>query len=164
MTIYPNLTKEVIKRIGDKYNLKKEFRLSKNNDLKSFKADVFIKLENNYELFLEIEETQNHPDTNVSKYWMYLDKKPDIKIILLQFFGRTFIGSKNNYLSRRELCRFIAKKMNDKLRDRFEYIELNRNDEYSLEKYKTPLGEIAQFIVEQVETQVKKYDKREGSN
>ena len=131
---YPKLTKIVCGKLKETFKDKggvNEYRLFKENGLISFKADFSVELSSNTFLFVEVEETQTHPDTNVSKYWMFLEKNKGINIILIQIFGRGFTETKNNYRSRLDLCNFIAGKMSEALKERFKYYskELNKKQE-----------------------------------
>jgi len=144
-----NLTKGVRGKLksflGDKA-ISKEVYLSKEKF--SFKAD--IQINNSSEvIFIEIEESQTHPDTNVSKYWGYLESNPNRKVKLIQIFGRGFSETENNYASRKKLSEFIAKKIKLAFPKDFEYVPLNLKDfNYSPEDYKSKGAEITDKVVE----------------
>ena len=86
-------------------------------DRTSFKADIFIK--GDPQIFVEVDEQQANPDTNVSKYWMYLEKNPDLKITLIHVFGEIVTGQ--NYKSRADLAAFIANKIEGATNGSFKY-------------------------------------------
>jgi len=73
------------------------------------KADIFVELKG-VKLFIEVEGSQPHPDTNVAKYWYWIDQtKPKGKVVLIHVFGHEFYD--NNYRSRTLLCGFLARKI-----------------------------------------------------
>lgn len=113
----------------------KERKFSK--DTWAFKSDFAIGLGQDNWLFVEIENAQPHPDTNVSKYWTLLDKNKDVNITLIQIFGKRFLEeSKNDYRSRLDLCKFIADKIHKEYGKRFIYSS----------KKSTNIGEIIELI------------------
>ena len=144
-----NLTKGVRGKLksllGDKV-ISKEVYLSKEKI--SFKAD--IQINNDSELiFIEIKESQTHPDTNVSKYWVYLEGNLNKKVKLIQIFGRGFSETENNYTSRKKLSEFIAKKIKLAFPKNFAYVPLNLKDfNYSQEDYKNKGTEITDKVIE----------------
>jgi len=151
---FPSLTNEVREKLKLIYEkVGSEVRLSK--DKFSFKADAKIEL-NDEIIFIEVEEAQTHPDTNVSKYWMYLQENPDKKIKLIQIFGRAFIETVNNYASRKKLSEFIAKKIKGSFSENFEYVPINLRDfNYSKEDYKNNIGEIVNKVIELIREHIK---------
>lgn len=73
------------------------------------KSDIYVEF-NGGKLFIEVEGSQPHPDTNVTKYWYWIEHtKNKGKIILIHVFGNEFYD--NNYRSRTALCGFIAEKI-----------------------------------------------------
>lgn len=73
------------------------------------KADIFVEFKD-VKLFVEVEGSQPHPDTNVTKYWYWIDQtKPKGKVVLIHVFGHEFYD--NNYRSRTALCDFLAEKI-----------------------------------------------------
>ncbi|MDO8747742.1 MAG: hypothetical protein Q7J72_01320 [Candidatus Omnitrophota bacterium] len=86
-----------------------------------FKADIACDIKNG-KLIIEIEQGQPHPDTNVAKYWYWLEKsKYKGKLYLIQVFGREFYD--NNYKSRADLCQFVAEKIS-KCHANFKYMSI----------------------------------------
>lgn len=103
------LIRNKLKIRGYDVSPKEEFYINKNKKI-SFKSDIVISLDKRT-IFIEVEESQHHPDTNVSKYWYSIESN-EIKespILLIQIFGKLFY--KDNYKSRVELSKFIAKKI-----------------------------------------------------
>lgn len=75
----------------------------------SFKSDLYFEV-SGINIFIEVEDRQPHPDTNVSKYWQWVEENSiKLPVVLVQIFGKEFYG--NNYRSRAELCTFIAEKI-----------------------------------------------------
>ena len=75
-TNYPNLTKTVRATIKSKYSQiddKGEWHLNPSNLKTSFRTDIQISKDNDNLLCIEIEEAQSNPDTNVTKYWPFLE-------------------------------------------------------------------------------------------
>ncbi len=150
---YPNLTKCVRVKLNEQlgeHGGGREVYLPNVNRKIRFKADDCIIMDDKHEIFIEIEETQCHPDTNVSKYWMYLEENKDKNIILIQFFGREF-SIKQNYLSRLMLCKFIADKIENENVERFKYYRLQSIEEKYIDSdYKNKVDEIADEIVKSI--------------
>lgn len=71
-------------------------------------------------LALEVECRQNHPDTNVGKFWLLQKTHPYKKMILIHLFTPAY----DSYGSRLELCQFYADKMTADFD--FTYILLDR--------------------------------------
>jgi len=69
-------------------------------------------------VFLEVEKSQNHPNTNVLKYWPFLDEHPDQKVLLIQMIIK---GKKKISPNRIKLCKFMGKKLETLLQERFKY-------------------------------------------
>jgi hypothetical protein len=76
-----------------------------------FKSDGFradgILTDGKSLLGLEVECRQNHPDTNVGKFWLLQKTHPYKKMVLIHVFTPAY----DSYGSRLELCRFYAAKM-----------------------------------------------------
>ena len=120
----PNLTKllrvNLREKLGEIVNSKEEYLFPKDK-LVSYKADIAIHLAENQRIFIEVEETQSHPDSNVLKYWLYLTRNQNIKVDLIHIFGREFTSTKRNYKSKIKSSRFLARKMQQDLGLRFNY-------------------------------------------
>jgi hypothetical protein len=151
MSRIPSLTKLV----RDKLNIRypdivhpKEFYLSPKERI-SFKADIAIHPNDNELLIVEIEEKQSSPDTNVSKYWMYLQDHPEKKIKIIQVFGEIFHASPQGYHSRKELAGFIAGQMENIYKDRFSYKSIDLR--YFPISYKSRLDTISDRVIKEIE-------------
>jgi hypothetical protein len=104
---------------------KTEYRLGE--DKWCSMADIAIEF-SKAKLFIEIEEGQTHPDTNVTKYWNWMEKENiKDKIILIQVFGSKFYD--NNYRSRAILCDFIARKIKES-NPNFLYISIPKETQH----------------------------------
>jgi len=92
----------------------------------SHKADIEVEISKpKMQLFIEVDGEQPHPDTNVTKYWYWMNKnKISKKVVLIHIFGTAFYDS--NYRSRSELCNFIANKMHHEFRN-FVYISVPKS-------------------------------------
>jgi len=110
-----------------KIDSKTEYLLG--TDRWSHKSDIFAEIKKpKMFLFVEVEGEQSHPDTNVTKYWYWMEKnKIDKKVTLVHVFGSIFYG--NNYKSRSELCGFIARKIRNAHRN-FVYIPIPKSKHY----------------------------------
>jgi len=140
------LTKIVYEKLKESFGeaVRKEHPLLPKNKGVSFKADVSVRRGENDFIFVEIEEGQPHPDTNVGKYWMYLRENPATKATLVQILGKEFSVTTNNYKSRVDLAEFIAQKIKKEY-PRFEYHakKLNRLPQ----EYEIKLEEIAEEVI-----------------
>ena len=148
-TNYPNLTKTVRATIKSKYSQiddKGEWHLNPGNLKTSFRSDIQISKDVNNLLCIEIEEAQPHPDTNVTKYWPFLEANPHTRVTLLQIFGRGFMETDNNYASRMQLCKFVANKLEAIYPNRFKYVW--HKFTYPSEYYLHHSEEIAYLIVD----------------
>jgi len=76
--------------------------------------------------FLEVEEGQAHPDTNVLKVWPYLEGHPKHRIFLIQAF---LSQNQNQDSSRIRLSQWIGNKLGKRFPIRFYYrkITISRN-------------------------------------
>lgn len=134
-----NKRKEIVDNFINKIEnyIKNEFQLqiikqyALGNHKWCSRADIGLDIKN-IKLFVEIEEGQPHPDTNVTKYWYWINNE-DIKnkVILIQVFGSDFYN--NHYRSRSELCSFIANKI-IKERYNFEYISIPKGKQHNYTK------------------------------
>ncbi len=79
-------------------------------------ADTF---HDGWSVFYEIEKGQQHPCTNVLKYWPVMEEDPSLKIILVQWLIQA-PKSKNRW----ELSKFLGDKLMHTFPDRFQYIYL----------------------------------------
>jgi len=110
-------------------NTTKEYRLG--NDIWCSKADLFLADKKN-KIFIEVDEGQPHPDTNVLKYWYWMETENiKSKVLLIHVFGSYFYN--NNYRSRSQLCRFLVDKMKVQF-DNFEYIPVPRDVQHSYDE------------------------------
>ena len=101
--------REIKKYLESEYQLQPKCECLLGTDRWCSKADIFIEFKG-IKLFIEVEESQPHPDTNVAKYWYWIDQtKPKGKVVLIHVFGHEFYD--NNYRSRTVLCDFLAKKI-----------------------------------------------------
>lgn len=80
-------------------------------------VDNYVVIDKNTFIFLECENAQKHPNTNVLKLFPYLEENPEISITLIHFFFKEN-KAPNNRLA---LCDFIADKMKTQFGDRFNY-------------------------------------------
>lgn len=78
--------------------------------------DGFNELSENTKVYYEIEYGQNHPNTNVLKYWPILEENEALNIILIQW-----IIKKPKSKNRWELSKFIGDKMEKTFPKRFTY-------------------------------------------
>jgi hypothetical protein len=69
-------------------------------------------------IFLEVEHQQTHPDTNVLKFWPFLDENPALSIVLVHAF---FPDSRSWGGSRARLARWLGNKMHRAFSGRFNY-------------------------------------------
>lgn len=82
-------------------------------------------------VFIEIEEGQLHPDTNVTKYWYWLEQERiKDKIFLIHVFGSKFYD--DSYRSRTQLCGFVAKKISKSFN--FKYIPIPKEKHHPYEE------------------------------
>ena len=76
-------------------------------------------------MFLEIENTQKHPDTNVVKLWPYLELHKGTRVFLVQ----AFCAGRRKVDSRSELAEWVAKKLEAEFPERFAYYKLVIQDQ-----------------------------------
>jgi len=91
----------------------------------------FDKIRNDWEIFYEIENGQEHPCTNVLKYWPILEERLNLKILLIQWLIK-----KPKSRNRWELSKFVASKIIKENPDRFKYVFLEYEDFENQEKLK----------------------------
>lgn len=84
-------------------------------------VDNWIKLENGVFIFLEIETSQKHPNTNVMKIMPYLEENKTIRAFLIQTFFPNSPGVKSN---RGKLGEWTANKFKKIYGKRFDYFKL----------------------------------------
>jgi len=89
-------------------------------------VDCFF-LENEILILMEIEKGQKHPNTNVLKVWPYLEKYPNLKMVLIQLIHPANKAPKN----RLKLCVFTGQKLEKLFPDRFRFIHRPWNPEYA---------------------------------
>lgn len=94
-------------------------------------VDNWAKISSNTELFLEVETSQKHPNTNVLKIWPHLEENNEIRIFLIQAFFPNSPGLTSN---RGRLCDWVAEKMKRELKDRFGYAKIIVSNDTILEK------------------------------
>ncbi len=84
----------------------------------------------------EMEFSQRHPEMNVMKVWPYLEANPEKKIFLVQHL----IDEKSVSPNRIKLCHWMANKIKEQLKDRFNYtLIINDCSEGSLTSIKDHL-------------------------
>jgi len=93
-------------------------------------ADNFYEMNENDLVLFECEIRQKHPNTNVMKVFPYLEKHSNKRIILIHYFFPENKAPKN----RLALCDFIASKMENSLKDRFQYVSLKCEKSFVIEK------------------------------
>jgi hypothetical protein len=92
------------------------------------KVDGWIKLTDDRWIILEVEDGQQHPTTNVLKLWQFLDREPEMSIILIHIY---FNNSRAVNNSRGKLATWVGKKMETILPGRFYYRRVILNREFS---------------------------------
>ena len=92
-------------------------------------------------ILLEVENTQKHPNTNVTKIWPYLECELTKKILLIHVFTNKNTASPN----RVKLCSFIGDKLESLYPDRFRYYKYNwpETNDSDLLSIATKLNELA---------------------
>ena len=153
MNKYPKLTKDVIKSLKDEGVLIEEEYYLYPEKQRSPKADIIIRKDSNNWIAVEIEETQTHPDTNILKYWEFLEKNKNLSLKLIQILGRGFVEGKTkkgNYVSRVNNCKFLKVKMEDDLNGRFKYVleDLKDHGFNCCEDYRAKREEVKDKIIE----------------
>jgi hypothetical protein len=106
-------------------------------------VDSWMEVRPNCYVFVEIEASQKHPNTNVLKLWPFLEEELQSKIFLIQTY---FPNSPGLVSNRGRLAEWVAAKIKATFPDRFEYHKLiidGKNDTIELEKI---LKEIKKFL------------------
>lgn len=106
-------------------------------------VDNWTQLDNETFLFIEVETSQKHPNTNVLKLWPYLDENKAYRIYLIKTYFPSSPGLKS---SRGRLSEWTASKLKTILGKRFDYSKLvidGKNDKEELIKIK---GKINDFL------------------
>ncbi|MEO5645831.1 MAG: hypothetical protein ABIQ40_08440 [Bacteroidia bacterium] len=104
-------------------------------------VDNWAQLDNGVFVFLEVETTQKHPNTNVLKLWPYLEDNKAIRIFLIQTYFPTSSGLTSN---RGRLGEWTANKLKTILGKRFDYQKLvidGNNDKTELKELKTKISD-----------------------
>jgi hypothetical protein len=82
------------------------------------KVDDYAILGDDRYLFLEVENSQHHPDTNVLKLWPFLKDHPTVAVVLVQAF---FPHSKCFKSSRGRLGSWVGAELEGLFPGRFKY-------------------------------------------
>jgi len=89
-------------------------------------VDDYVELGPGRILFLEVETSQKHPNTNVLKLWPYLYENPQLTVVLAQVF---FPESPGLESSRGKLAVWLGTQMESILYKRFVHTQLIVNRE-----------------------------------
>lgn len=112
---------EVVKTISSIAKKKEipEYTLKNSNKVVLGRVDYAWKLNGGVWIFLEYENKQRHPCTNVLKLWPYMndDSKESRKVLLIQLFESKGLRKGN----RIKLADFVAKKIRKEYPTSFEY-------------------------------------------
>lgn len=107
-------------------------------------VDNWTQLDNGVFVFLEVETSQKHPNTNVLKLWPYLEEHKDIRVFLIQTYFPTSPGLTSN---RGKLGAWTATKLKTIFGNRFDYQKLvidNNSDTNELKELSTKISDFAQ--------------------
>lgn len=107
-------------------------------------VDNWAQLDDGIFVFLEVETSQKHPNTNVLKLWPYLDDNKAIRIFLIQTYFPTSPGLTSN---RGRLGEWTANKLKTILGKRFDYQKLvidGNNDKNELKELRTKISDFGQ--------------------
>lgn len=96
-------------------------------------VDNWARLDNGVFLFVEVETSQKHPNTNVLKLWPFLDENIGFRIFLIQTYFPTSPGLSSN---RGKLSEWTANKLKSILGKRFDYYKLVIDGEKDREELK----------------------------
>lgn len=132
---------KISKHIGEVLGVSfknEEFSLGKWGEV-----DNWAQLSDDMLILIECEKGQKHPNTNVLKLYPYLEENPDKTIVLVHYFYPENKAPKN----RRALCDFIASKMENSLKDRFQYISLKCEKQYISEKLREQRKGLMQVLL-----------------
>lgn len=81
-------------------------------------VDNWCEIANNIFLFLEVETSQKHPNTNVLKVWPYLLEHRNIRVFLIQTYFTYSPGFKSN---RGRLSEWLGNEIKRQSNGRFNY-------------------------------------------
>ena len=101
--------------------LNRKFNNSKYDLNKWGQVDDWIKISDNTYLFLEVETSQKHPNTNVLKLWPLLEENQEIRIFLIQTF---FTNSPQVNKSRGKLGEWTGRQFEKIYHQRFKYYKV----------------------------------------
>ncbi len=122
-------------RVKFEYN---QFKLGKWGNV-----DKVSKVCSNQYVFLEVEEGQAHPDTNVLKVWPYLRENRKAQIFLIQAF---FPKRDNRNISRKLLSEWTGHELEKRFPKRFRYCKINiSDDKKKIDKSKSLMKEFNKF-------------------
>ena len=111
------------------------------------KPDIDLPLDKETRIFIEIEDTQSHPESNVLKYWWWMEfeeagtreaRRQLKKVVLIQVFGKQFRGE--NLKLKIDLCKFIATRMANNLPCIFHYHDFKGQLENAFSKIRLILN------------------------
>jgi len=86
------------------------------------RVDAWAQLARPWFLILEVEDQQNHPTTNVSKLWSFLESKRDVRVVLVHVY---FPTSRAATSSRGDLATWLGKRLERMFPKRFKYRRLD---------------------------------------
>lgn len=104
-------------------------------------VDNWTQLDKGVFVFLEVETSQKHPNTNVLKLWPYLDDNKEIRLFLIQTYFSKSPGLASN---RGRLSEWTANKLKILLDKRFDYKKLiidGSNDKNELKEIRTKIND-----------------------
>jgi hypothetical protein len=81
-------------------------------------SDGTVRLAPDVVVAAELESTQAHPDTNVLKYWPWLEERPTTRLLLVHIFGRWSTARTGN---RSRLAVWLGSRLEAELSGRFMY-------------------------------------------
>jgi hypothetical protein len=96
-------------------------------------VDRVSKVCSNKYVFLEVEEGQTHPDTNVLKVWPYLEENRRVRIFLIQVFLPKCL---KKCQSRVLLSEWTGGKLATRFPKRFRYCRINLDGNFRIVKGK----------------------------
>ncbi len=112
-------------------------------DLKGWGEGDFYCIEHGVLILLEVERSQNHPNTNVLKYWPYIEERHNIKALLIQVIVKS---KKKISANRIKLCGFMGEKLENLFSGRFKYHFMNWPTANLEEEIKTINNKLNQLI------------------
>ena len=118
------------------------------------KSEYHRRFSENKIAVLEVDIDQTHPDTNVVKFWPYLESNPKIQVLLIHAF--TLVNDKNEASrsfkgSRRRLCDWYGRRIERELPGRFVYKSIVVDDLHDT-KQLSALQELISSFVQQAHT------------